>query len=124
MALANNPVSLAPGCPVKLTNKGSITGPCTLQFTVPTRPGGGDFSGFFMALGTLTGLAAALQVDISSGALASNPVSFISSFLSAATPQLVGPGSSTLNPLIVGATYIINVTALTSGPCDVYAVIN
>jgi len=124
MALANNPVSLAPGAPVKLTNKGSITGPCTLQFTIPRRPDGGEFSGFFMAVGTLTGLAAALQIDISSGALASNPVSFISSFLSAATPQIIVPASSTANPLVAGATYIINVTALTTGPCDVYAVIN
>ena len=125
MSQLNNTVSLAHGAPIKLTNKGSITGPGTLLFTIPVRPRGGEFSAVFQAIGTVTGLASSLRADASSGGAFSNPAQYagLSSLLTAAAPTLIVPASGS-NALVAGLTYAVNVTALTGGPCDIWVTIN
>ena len=125
MAQLNSTVSLAPGEPTKLTNRGSITGAGTLLFTIPPRPGGGEFSAYFQAIGTLTGLASSLQADSSSGGAFSNPAQYggLSSLLKAAAPTAIVPVSGS-NPLVAGLTFAVNVSALTGGPCDIWVTIN
>lgn len=125
MSQLNNTVSLSHGGPTKLTNRGSITGPGTLLFTIPPRPRGGEFSAYFQAVGTLTGLASSLQADSSSGGAFSNPAQYagLSSLLTAAAPTLIVPASGS-NALVACLTYAVNVTALTGGPCVVWVTIN
>lgn len=125
MSQLNNTVSLARGTPIKLTNRGSITGTGTLLFTVPPRPDGGEFSAYFQAVGTLTGLTSSLQADSSSGASFTNPNQYagLSSLLTSSAPTLLVPASGS-NTLVAGLTYAINVTALSGGPADFWVTIN
>lgn len=122
MAQLNSIVSLAPGTPIKLTNRGSITGPGTLLFTVPARPSGGEFSLMLQLVGTFSGATSSLQVDITTGGTGSNLVNYITTGPSSTTPFVVGISSST--PILSGALYALDFTALTSGSLDVWAVIN
>jgi len=122
MSQLNKTVSLAIGETTKLTNSGQATSTGTLLFTVPPRPGGGEHSAIFQAVGTLTGLTSTLQAD-ASGAGGTNLVTYIASLLAAATSIIAVPASGS-TPLVAGVTYAINITALTGGPADFYVTLN
>jgi len=123
MAVKNNPVSLAPGCPIKLTNNGQITASGqSLQFTVPKRPDGGEFSLVLQIVGAPVGLTSQLQADFSSGGLGSNLQNYGGAGPTAAGNFVIGTANSA--PIVAGALYSLNITALTSGSFDVFAVIN
>lgn len=97
----------------------------TLDFTVPQLPWG-PTNALFQAVGSLTGLASALLVSLDGGTTFS---SYIGTFLAAATPvfavsaALGNSGSNAnANPLVPGAIFRINITALT-GTADIYVAI-
>jgi|SRR6516162_1966398 hypothetical protein len=124
MAVINKSASLAPGAPIKLTNAGQINASGqSLVFTVPVRPGRGPFSLALQIVGSPSGLTSTITADLSSGSLGTNLASYVASGPTAAGIFIV-PASSTTNPIVGGLLFSFNVTALTSGSFDVWAVIN
>ena len=89
-------------------------------YVVPARPGG-QYSAIFQAVGTLTGLTTALQVDLVSSTGA-NLTNYPGSFKFAAANPVAVISSASASPLIGGALYAISVRALT-GTADIYVVI-
>lgn len=123
MSQLNSTISLAPGCPIKLTNKSQVSGTGSLWFTVPPRPGGGEFTLALQIVGTFSGLTSAIQADASSGNAGTNLANYVSTGPSAAGWFIV-PAASTTNPIVGGVLYALNISALSSGGFDVWAVIN
>ena len=123
MSVINKPVSLAPGCPVKLTNNGQVTASGnSLQFVVPKRPDAGEFSLALQIVGNPSGLTSQLQADFSSGALGTNLANYFGAGPTASGITVIGTANSA--PIVAGGPYQLNVTALTSDTFDVWAVIN
>ena len=123
MAQINNLVSLAPGCPIKLTNLAQVSAAGqSLRFTVPPRPGGGEFSLTLQIVGSPSGLTSSIQADMSSGSAGTNLANYVATGPTAAGIFIVGTAST--NPIVGGLLYSFNVGALTSGTFDVYATIN
>lgn len=121
MAVKNNPVSLAPGYPIKLTNIAQISATGSLQFVIPPRPGG-EFSLALQIVGNPVGLTSQLQADFTSGGLGTNLVSYGGAGPTAAGITVIGTAATT--PIVSGGLYALNITALTSGTFDVWATIN
>jgi hypothetical protein len=125
MAQLNTTVSLGPGARVKLTNVAQVgaTGTGTLAFTVPPRPGRGEFSLILQIVGAgITGLTSQLQADFSSGGLGTNLANYGGTGPTAAGVT-VFPASGTA-PIVAGGFYALNITAHTAGPFDVWAILN
>jgi len=119
MAALQDKQAVPRGYAFKINNV-SITGPCTIDFTLPRLPGGSEFSGFFEADGTVTTLTAALQIALDGQSFADYVTA--ANFISAAAKQKVfSPASST--PLIAGATYRLNLTAA-SGSFNIWLALN
>lgn len=102
------------GSPTKL-NSSPLAAPGSVQFVCQPKPGGGDFSGIFQVVGTVTALTSALQVALDGSTFADLVVA--ASFLSAAATV------KTQTPLVAGAIYKINATAVT-GSQDFYLTTN
>src|SRR6516165_9286120 len=123
MAQLNQTVSLAKGTPIKLTNNGQVAaaGTGTLAFTVPPRPGGGEFSLILqIVVGGITGLTSQLQADFSSGGLGTNLANYSGAGPTAAGITVIGTASTA--PIVGGGLYALNITAHTAGPFDVWAI--
>ena len=123
MAQLNNTQSVAVGVPTKLTNKGTLNAQTgTLLFTIPAHPEGKDFSAILQAIGSsLTGLSADLQV--AADGLAADLANYKTTVLTAAAPVAAVSGEGA-NPLVAGALFAVNITALTGTACDIWIVIN
>jgi len=118
--------TINPGVATKL-NSTSLTGAATLDFTMPQVTGYGPMNVLFQAVGTLTGLTSKLQVSLDGGTTFTD---YIATFLAAATAvfaisQSLGTSASNAlaTPLVPGAIYRINITALTGGPADIWVTV-
>jgi hypothetical protein len=108
MAALQDKVSAPRGAAFQINNV-PITGPGSIDFTLPRLPGAGEMSGFFEADGTVTTLTCALQIALDGASFADYVTS--ANFISNTAKQKVIPATSTTNPLIAGATYRLNITA-------------
>lgn len=123
MAALGNKPSIARGVPFKLA--AAVAGANTIDFTIPPYAPGREFTAIFVAQGTLTTLASALQISVDGGTTFTDYIA-AANFLSATVGRIVVPAASpstTLLPLVSGVIYRINVTAAT-GPVDFWIVIN
>lgn len=120
MAAFADTMSIDPVRPTKIIT--AMTAPGTQDFIIPEHPNGGEFTAIFQAVGTVTALTAALQIDLSGG---TNFVDYIAaaSFISNTTPMKAFPASSTTVPLVAGARYRFNATAVT-GSIDIWVCVN
>src|SRR5690242_13527168 len=113
MAAIGNKPSLARGVPFKLAT--GVAGANTIDFTIPPYAPGREFSAVFVAQGTLTTLASALQLSVDGGATFTDYLA-AASFLSSTTGLIAVPASGA-KPMLSGGIWRINVTAAT-GPVD------
>lgn len=121
---SNAPQTVEIGRSVKLNGAQLNNQTGTLDFIIQCTPPSGPVDAMFQAVGTLTGLASKLQVSLDGGTTFND---YIASFLAAAVPVYVTSGAigntssgTAVTPLIPGAIYRINISALT-GTADIYA---
>ena len=86
MAALQDRISLFRGGPFQI-NVNPLSGPGTIDFTLPRLPGAGEFTGFFEADGTVTTLTCALQIALDGQSFADYVAA--ASFISSAAKQKV-----------------------------------
>src|SRR5262245_25062436 len=94
-------ISVPFGAPMKLNGSTPLTATADLVFACQAKPGGGDFIALFQSVGTVTSLAASLQVSLDGGTTFTEVVA-AASFIATATPAIV------ITPLIAGALYRVH----------------
>lgn len=119
MAVTPAPIAIPTGTCVRLYAAITTTG-AQPAFTFPMDPTGTDFSVVFEFVGTGTGLTVNLEVSLDGGTSWAN-------YLGGATAlvtTVAAPAAKVQTPMVSGALFRLNVTAVTAGSTDVWIASN